>query len=125
MRHLFEPVKMHHMELKNRFIRSATWEGTANPDGSITEKAYNIYEELAKGGVSLHDDYFDDMMRLCDNALIPQCKKLTDIIHAENCPVIVVGGFGSLDIIGDVLNKAKIELISLSRPLLCDPTPFR
>ncbi len=105
MKHLFEPVKMHHMELKNRLIRSATWEGTANPDGSITEEAYDIYEELAKGGVgaiitgftsvALHDDYFGGMMRLCDNALIPQYKKLTDIIHAENCPAITQLALGA------------------------------
>ena len=28
------------------------------------------------------------MMRLCDDALIPQYKKLVDVIHAESCPVI-------------------------------------
>ena len=28
------------------------------------------------------------MMRLCDDALIPQYKRLTDIIHAEGTPVI-------------------------------------
>ena len=48
---IFEPMKMNHMELKNRLVRSATWEGIANPDGSMTRKAYDIYKELAKGGV--------------------------------------------------------------------------
>ena len=28
------------------------------------------------------------MMRLCSDKLIPEYKKLVDIIHAENCPVI-------------------------------------
>ena len=37
MKHIFEPVKMNHIELKNRLIRSATWEGIANPDGSVTD----------------------------------------------------------------------------------------
>ena len=46
MKHVFEPVKMNHIELKNRLVRSATWEGIANPDGSVTEEAYEIYEEL-------------------------------------------------------------------------------
>ena len=88
MKKIFEPVKLNHLELKNRLVRSATWEGIANPDGSVTDEAYEIYEELAKGGigaiitgftsVALHDYYFDGMMRLCDDALIPQYKKLTD-----------------------------------------------
>lgn len=88
MKQIFEPVKMNHIELKNRLVRSATWEGIANQDGSVTEEAYEIYEELAKGGigaiitgftsVALHDYYFGGMMRLCDDALIPQYKKLTD-----------------------------------------------
>ena len=51
VKQIFEPMKMNHMELKNRLVRSATWEGIANPDGSMTRKAYDIYKELAKGGV--------------------------------------------------------------------------
>lgn len=105
MKQIFEPVKMNHIEPKNRLVRSATWEGIASPDGSVTEKAYEIYEELAKGGVgtiitgftsvALHDYYFGGMMRLCDDALIPQYKKLTDIIHAEGCPVITQLALGA------------------------------
>lgn len=102
---IYEPAKMNHIELKNRLIRSATWEGIANPDGSVTSEAYEIYEELAKGGigaiitgftsVAFHDYYFGGMMRLCDDALIPQYKKLTDIIHAEGIPVITQLALGA------------------------------
>lgn len=105
MKHIFEPVKLNSIELKNRLIRSATWEGIANPDGSVTEEAYEIYDELAKGGVgaiitgftsvALHDYYFDGMMRLCDDALIPQYKRLTDLIHAQGCPVFTQLALGA------------------------------
>lgn len=43
------------------------------------------------------------------------------IADAVSCPVIVVGGFRSLDTMEAVLNRSKIELISLSRPLLREP----
>lgn len=43
------------------------------------------------------------------------------IAEAVRCPVIVVGGFRSLDTMEQVLNKTDIELISLSRPLLREP----
>ena len=49
MRRVFEPVKIGNLELKNRLVRSATWKGIAQPDGSMTDQAYTIYEELAKG----------------------------------------------------------------------------
>ena len=94
MKKLFEQIKVKNLVMKNRLIRSATWEGIANPDGSITDEAYEIYSELAKGGigaiitgftsVALHDYYFDGMMRLCDDALIPQYRKLVDIIHSAH-----------------------------------------
>ena len=105
MKRIFEPAKMNHIELKNRLVRSATWEGIATPDGSVTKEAYDIYEELAKGGVgaiitgftsvALTDFYFDGMMRLCDDTLIPQYKKLVDIIHAEGTPVITQLALGA------------------------------
>ena len=98
MKKIFEPVKLKNLTLKNRLVRSATWEGIAASDGSLTEETYSIYEELARGGVgaiitgftsvAANDFYFGGMMRLSTDALIPQYRKLTDILHREGCPVI-------------------------------------
>ena len=95
---ILEPLKLNNLTLKNRLLRSATWEGIASLDGSIDEKIYNIYEEVSKGGiggiisgftsVATNDHYFEGMMRLSDDKLIPQYKKLTDIVHKENCPIL-------------------------------------
>ena len=51
MKKIYEPFHMNNIDMKNRLVRSATWEGIANQDGSVTEAAYDIYRELAKGGV--------------------------------------------------------------------------
>ncbi len=48
---LFSEARIGNMTLKNRFVRSATWENMATEDGHMTEKLYDIYEELAKGEV--------------------------------------------------------------------------
>ena len=40
MKKIFEPVRLNHLSLRNRLVRSATWEGIANQDGSIKEEAY-------------------------------------------------------------------------------------
>ena len=39
---IFEPLKLNNLTLKNRLLRSATWEGIASLDGSINEKIYSI-----------------------------------------------------------------------------------
>ncbi|MDG3399416.1 NADH:flavin oxidoreductase, partial [Vibrio parahaemolyticus] len=48
---LFSEARIGSMTLKNRFVRSATWENMATEDGHMTAKLYDIYEELAKGEV--------------------------------------------------------------------------
>lgn len=53
IKNLFEKTKIGQMELKNRFVRSATWEGLANPDGSCSDKITSMMEELALGQVAL------------------------------------------------------------------------
>ena len=105
MKIVFEPVELKHLRLKNRLVRSATWEGLGLPDGGLTDKTYAIYEELARGGVggiitgftsvALNDFYFGGMMRLCDDALIPQYQKLVEIIHREDCPAIAQLALGA------------------------------
>ncbi|MBR7069919.1 MAG: NADH:flavin oxidoreductase [Oxalobacter sp.] len=106
MKKLFETARLGNLILKNRLVRSATWEGLALPDGGITDQTYEIYRELAKGGVGAiitgftsvadNDQYFGGMMRLSHDGLIPQYRRLTELIHQENCPVIAqiaLGGF--------------------------------
>ncbi len=41
------------MNLRNRIVRSATWEGMCEPDGRPTKKLINFYRTLARGGVGL------------------------------------------------------------------------
>ena len=51
MKNLFEAVELRNMRVKNRPVRSATWEALAADDGSIGDDTCEIYRELAKGGV--------------------------------------------------------------------------
>nr|HPI98937.1 NADH:flavin oxidoreductase [Synergistales bacterium] len=50
---LFESTSINGMVLKNRVVRSATWEGLANEDGSCTSRLIDMMAELAIGKVGL------------------------------------------------------------------------
>ncbi len=50
---LFDATTIGGMVLSNRFVRSATWEGLAAPDGSSTEALNEMSAALARGGVGL------------------------------------------------------------------------
>jgi len=53
MSKLFESARINGMELSNRFVRSATWEGMAADDGAVTPKLIETMIALAKGGVGM------------------------------------------------------------------------
>lgn len=51
MKSLFDQTQVGPLKLKNRFIRSATYEGMADEKGNINDELFKVYEDLAKGGV--------------------------------------------------------------------------
>ena len=53
MSNLFEATEINGMQLANRFVRSATWEGMAAQDGACTPRLVEVYRHLAEGQVGL------------------------------------------------------------------------
>ncbi len=50
---LFDQTTINGMNLQNRLVRSATWEGMCDQEGRPTEKLINYYHNLTQGGVGL------------------------------------------------------------------------
>ncbi len=50
---LFEPYRIGRLELRNRFVRSATWDATADSSGAVTGRSVALYRELGQGGIGL------------------------------------------------------------------------
>ena len=49
----FDPITIEGINIRNRFVRSATWDSTATDDGEVTDASVKIIENVARGGVGL------------------------------------------------------------------------
>ena len=82
------------MELKNRFIRSATWLAAASPTGDVTDELIARYVECAEGGCALIETGFayistegamlPGMIGVDNDSRIEGLKILTDAVHAAD-----------------------------------------
>jgi 2,4-dienoyl-CoA reductase-like NADH-dependent reductase (Old Yellow Enzyme family) len=50
---IFDETDIKGLKIKNRLVRSATWEGMCDADGRPTEKLVNLYKRLALGNIGL------------------------------------------------------------------------
>lgn len=50
---LFQPFQIGGLTLPNRFVRSATWDATADDVGAVTDKSVALYRKLGRGGIGL------------------------------------------------------------------------
>lgn len=93
---LFDETFIGSMRLKNRFIRASV--GDHVPGGKVTEELLKRYETLAKGGVgtiltgfTLVDKGEKNMniLSMYDDTFIEGCEKLTDIVHRNDCNILM------------------------------------
>lgn len=99
MKSLFDAVSLGTMELKNRLVRSATWENMADEHGYLTPKLFKLYENLAKGGAGLiitsytriykYDKPSEHMLSIYDDSFIEEYKKLTDMVHSLGSKIVM------------------------------------
>jgi len=90
---LFSPIMIGAIEIKNRFVNSATYEGMALETGEVTERLIKRYRTLARGKVGLIITgliFVQPLGRgvkyqtgIQNDAMIPGLKKLTDAVHDE------------------------------------------
>ena len=95
----FEPATLAGIKLKNRIIRSATYEGMADEKGFPAEKLKNLYINLAKGDVGAiitgyaatqADGKVSNAMVMVDHDdKINVFKEITDAVHEYRTPVIM------------------------------------
>jgi len=94
---LFTPMEINGMQLKNRLVRSATYEHMATEDGKVSDKLINFYSKLAKGGVGLivlgaanvqeNGQGFPSQINIYSDDHIAGLKNLVDEIHNQGARV--------------------------------------
>ena len=88
---LFEKTHIGQLEVKNHFIRSATYEGKATIDGRPTEAIIELYEKLAKGNIGTiitsysyiteYEQPAENQLGIYCDDLIEDYRKLVDRVH--------------------------------------------
>lgn len=99
MSQLFEATKINQMTIKNRFVRSATWEGMAKDDGTCTKRLIDLMSQLARGGVGLiitGHAYIQKIgkagpwqLGIYEDRLVPGLRAMTDAVHNNNGTIIL------------------------------------
>ncbi len=95
---LFAPYALGRLELRNRFVRSATTSAWADERGIVGPEIVARYRELARGGVGLIVKghlYVDPrgkahagMAGASDDAHIPGLAQVTDAVHANGGVIV-------------------------------------
>jgi 2,4-dienoyl-CoA reductase-like NADH-dependent reductase (Old Yellow Enzyme family) len=108
---LFEPFKIGSLEIKNRFVRSATTSYWSNKQGIIRSEIIDLYRNLAKNGVGLIIKghlYVKDsgkahvgMAGISNDFHVPKLMELTKQVHEHEGKIIAqlnhAGIFGLTD----------------------------
>lgn len=96
---LFEATNIGALEVKNHFLRSATYEGAATDDGRPTEKILQLYEDLARGQVGTiltsytfiadYEQPAKNQLGIYDDAMIPDYQKVVEAVHQHGSKILM------------------------------------
>ncbi|MFH2060371.1 MAG: NADH:flavin oxidoreductase [Pseudomonadota bacterium] len=114
MASVFETSSIGKLALKNRMIRSATWEGMCEPDGRPTQKLIDYYCNLVNGGIGLiitgytfvrqDGKQLPGKMGIYTDDFSENFKKLTQAVHSKNGKIAIqlvhAGGMAQSKTIG-------------------------
>jgi len=127
---LFESMKIGSLEIKNRFVNSATYECMAEDSGEATEEMVKRYRNLAKGGIGLIIPGYlyvhpwgravNGQAGIHGDDMIPGLKKVVDAVHEEGAKIAFQLVHAGRQTTKAVIGRAPIGPSSVGR----DPTNF-
>ncbi len=98
MPEFFEKTSLGPIELRNRSVRSATWTGTGDENGYVTDTTLRMYKDLAAGGVGLivtgyqyimtNGAQLPRMVGIYEDAQIDGLARLAAVVHEHDGSII-------------------------------------
>ena len=126
---LFQPDKIGSLELPNRLARSATAERMATPEGYVTPKLIELYEDLAHGGVGLiitghmyvhpSGKCHPEMTAVYDDRFLPGLTELADAIHNAGGKAVVQINHGGMQ-----CSQETVDQLISSSDVRATPIPI-
>lgn len=96
---LFQETRIRNLTLKNRFVRSATWEGMAENDGRVSPQLVELMAELAAGAVGLiitghayvskEGQAGPRQLGICSEELVPGLAQMAAAVHEQGGSIVV------------------------------------
>lgn len=125
---LFEPARLGPLQLRNRTVKAATFEGRS-PGGAVTDDLIEFHRAMAAGGVAMTTVAYlavapegrtDDGCVVLNDASVPGLRRLADAVHAEGA--LVAGQIGHA---GPVANAASNGVASIAPGRMFNPLGMR
>jgi 2,4-dienoyl-CoA reductase-like NADH-dependent reductase (Old Yellow Enzyme family) len=127
---LFEPMNLANVQIKNRFVRSATYDGMAAETGEVIDGIIELFQQLAEGDVGLiisgflHVHPLGRIYRhqtgIHNDNMIPGLKKLVQAVHQQGGKIAFQLGHGGRQTTKTVIGQTPIGPSAKGR----DPVNF-
>ena len=127
---LFTPIRIGDLEVKNRFVHSATYEALAKETGEVTEELVNRYRTLAKGEVGLIISshlFVHPLGRahkyqagIHSDDMIPGLRKVAEAVHQEGGRILFQLSHAGRQTSKDVIGRTPLGPSHVGR----DPVKF-
>jgi 2,4-dienoyl-CoA reductase-like NADH-dependent reductase (Old Yellow Enzyme family) len=127
---LFTPEKIGNVEIKNRFVRAATYEGLADESGRVTDRLLKTYSKLAKGDIGLilssfmyvhpHGKALKYQLGIYNDEMVPGLKKLVETVHEGGGKIAFEITHGGRQAKKDLIGRKPLGPSAIHR----DPTYF-
>jgi len=104
---VFDGIVLNGLTIKNRFVRSATWEGMATKEGAVTLYLTRLMKTLAEGGTGLlisshayvqkEGQASFKQLGIYDNAMISGLREMCDAVHGSGAAIFAQLAHGGVN----------------------------
>ena len=122
---LFAPFSIRGLQLPNRFMRSATYDRTADPSGAVTDASLAIYDALGRGNIGLIVTAYAFIAEagragygqygIHSNQMIPGLRQMVKLAHQGNSKIAVQIVHTGLNINAAFLREKGTSAMVVSR----------